>query len=150
MKNTANKAVITSLAVLLALPMAAQAGRSEAETALTQAGSAVAAAERTGATRNASVEFQVARDLFGQAQRACEDRALGPHAPLIDGPQHALNVGLFHFLPVERDGSRKGPRRRPPCGSPLTPASRGRGHGRNRGGGGNAAFRTCPSWRLMP
>jgi hypothetical protein len=74
MKNTANKAVITSLAILLALPLAAQAGRSEAETALTQATGSVAAAERAGATRNASVEFQVARDLFGQAQRACEDR----------------------------------------------------------------------------
>ena len=62
------------LAVLLSLPVAAQAGRGEADTALTRASSGVAAAERAGAAQVATVELGIARDLLMLAQRACERR----------------------------------------------------------------------------
>jgi hypothetical protein len=61
-------------ALLLALPIAAHAGRSEAETALTRASSGVAAAERAGAPATGSVEAGLAREQLMVAQRACERR----------------------------------------------------------------------------
>lgn len=63
-----------ALAALLALPGAAFAGRDDAKTALTQAGSAVAAAERAGAAANASVELKLGRDELSLAERLCDDR----------------------------------------------------------------------------
>jgi hypothetical protein len=63
-----------ALAALLALPGAAFAGRDDAETALTQAGSAVAAAERAGAETNAAVELKLGRDQLWLADRLCADR----------------------------------------------------------------------------
>jgi hypothetical protein len=72
MNATAPKAL--GLALLLALPFSAQAGRTEASTALTQAASGIAAAERTGAAQHASVELNIARDLLMQAERHCERR----------------------------------------------------------------------------
>lgn len=59
---------------LLALPLAAQAGRTEAETALTRASSGVAAAERAGAVQASPSEAAVAREQLMQAQRLCERR----------------------------------------------------------------------------
>jgi hypothetical protein len=72
--NAANAPKALGLALLLALPFSAQAGRSEASTALTQAASGLAAAERTGALQHASVELNIARDLLMQAERHCERR----------------------------------------------------------------------------
>ncbi len=62
------------LAALLAAPLSAEAGRSEARTALTRASSGVAAAERAGAPEQASVELGLARDQLMLAARACERR----------------------------------------------------------------------------
>lgn len=62
------------LAVALAVPMAADAGRTEARTAVTRAESGVAAANRAGAPQHASVEYGLARDQLMQAERACERR----------------------------------------------------------------------------
>jgi hypothetical protein len=75
MNTIASKTAIAVL--LLSLPLAATANRSEAQTALTQATSGVAAAERTAAgARNeaATVELDLAREQLLQAQRACERR----------------------------------------------------------------------------
>ena len=63
-----------ALAMLLALPAAAQAGRSEAQTALTRASSGVAAAQRTGAPQIATVEYGLAYDQLLLAERACSRR----------------------------------------------------------------------------
>lgn len=65
---------LPGLLLLLALPLAAQAGRGEAQTALTQAGSGFAAAQRAGAPSAAAVELDLARDNLMQAERACERR----------------------------------------------------------------------------
>ena len=68
------KAITIGLALALALPGIAQAGRQESELALTQARSAVAAAERAGATTEAANEFNAARDTLAQAQGSFDDR----------------------------------------------------------------------------
>jgi hypothetical protein len=60
--------------LLLAMPALAMAGRDEAETALTQANSGVAAAERAGALQSSAAEFAVAREQLMLADRACERR----------------------------------------------------------------------------
>jgi uncharacterized iron-regulated membrane protein len=65
---------ILAFAVLLALPLSALAGRNEANTALTQASSGVAAAERAGAPQAAAVELANARDQLLLATRQCERR----------------------------------------------------------------------------
>jgi hypothetical protein len=72
MKSMTMKAM--GLSLLLALPLAAHAGRNEAQTALTLATSGVAAAERAGAPQFAAVELGMAHDLLMQAQRACDRR----------------------------------------------------------------------------
>lgn len=61
-------------ALLLAMPVAALAGRGEAETALTRASSGVAAAERAGALQASPSEAGIAREQLMLAQRACERR----------------------------------------------------------------------------
>jgi len=61
-------------ALLLAVPLVAQAGRGEAETALTRANSGVAAADRAGAVEFSTVEIGIAREQLMQANRACERR----------------------------------------------------------------------------
>lgn len=63
-----------ALAVLLALPLSALAGKKEAELALTAARSNVAAAERADAPRHATVEVKAARDLLAQAEGSFADR----------------------------------------------------------------------------
>jgi hypothetical protein len=69
------KTIHALLAVLLlAMPVAAQAGRTEAETALTRASSGVAAAERAGAGQASPSEAAIAREQLMLAQRACERR----------------------------------------------------------------------------
>lgn len=65
---------LLAFALLLALPLAAQAGRNEANTALTQATSGVAAAQRAGAPQVATVELAQAQDQLLLAQRLCERR----------------------------------------------------------------------------
>jgi hypothetical protein len=65
-------------ALMLALPIAAHAGRGDAETALTRAGSGVAAAERAGAPQHSPVEIGAAREQLMQAQRACDRREWDP------------------------------------------------------------------------
>jgi hypothetical protein len=65
---------LPGLLLLLALPLAVQASRSDAQTALTQAGSGVAAAERSGAASAAPVELDLARGNLLQAERSCERR----------------------------------------------------------------------------
>ena len=60
--------------LLLAMPALAMAGRDEAETALTQANSGVAAAERAGALQSSAAEVAVAREQLMLADRACERR----------------------------------------------------------------------------
>ena len=62
------------LALLLVLPGAALAGRSDAETALTRAGSGVAAAQRAGAPQVATIEYNLAWDQLQLAERACSRR----------------------------------------------------------------------------
>jgi hypothetical protein len=63
-----------SLAAALALTGPAFAGHNEAELALTQARSAVAAAERAGALQEAPQDFNTARDTLAQAQGSFEER----------------------------------------------------------------------------
>jgi hypothetical protein len=65
---------VPMLVLLMSLPMAAEASRSDAQTALTQASSGYAAAERTGAPSVAPVELDLARDHLQQAERACDRR----------------------------------------------------------------------------
>lgn len=62
------------LALALALSGPALAGRQEAELALTQARSAVAAAERAGATEDVPEDFNTARDSLAQAQGSFDER----------------------------------------------------------------------------
>jgi hypothetical protein len=62
------------LAVALALSGPALAGRQDAELALTQARSAVAAAERAGALQEVPQDFGTARDTLAQAQGSFDDR----------------------------------------------------------------------------
>lgn len=62
------------LAATLALSGPAFAGRQDAEIALTQARSAVAAAERAGAVQVAPVDFGVARDSLARATFLFDDR----------------------------------------------------------------------------
>jgi len=71
-----NTPIIPSLglALLLALPGAALAGRSDAETALTRASSGVAAAQRAGAPQVATIEYGLAWDQLQLAERACSRR----------------------------------------------------------------------------
>jgi hypothetical protein len=68
------KASSLFLGLALAAPALAFAGRSESELALTQARSAVAAAERAGAAQEAPLEFNAARDTLAQAQASFEER----------------------------------------------------------------------------
>ena len=63
-----------ALAVLLALPGAAWAGRQEAEIALTQARASVGAAQRAGAVELASLELKNARDMLTRAEDSMERR----------------------------------------------------------------------------
>ena len=60
--------------VLLTLPALAMAGRDEADQALTQARSAVAAAERAGSIQAAPNETRDARSLLASAEGSYEDR----------------------------------------------------------------------------
>lgn len=60
--------------LLLTLPALAMAGRNEADQALTQARSAVAAAERAGSLQAAPTETQDARSLLAAAEGSYEDR----------------------------------------------------------------------------
>ena len=62
------------LAAALALAGPAFAGKQSAELALTQARSAVAAAERAGAVNEVPQDFSTARDSLAQAQGSYEDR----------------------------------------------------------------------------
>lgn len=59
---------------LLMLPLAAFAGKKEAEIALTAARANVAAADRADAARHATVELKTARDLLARAEGSFEDR----------------------------------------------------------------------------
>jgi multidrug resistance efflux pump len=61
-------------AALLALPLSAFAGRSEAELELTSARANVAAAERADATTHATLELREARDLLARAEGSFADR----------------------------------------------------------------------------
>jgi TATA-binding protein-associated factor Taf7 len=63
-----------ALAMLLALPMTALAGKQEAELALTAARSNVAAAERAEAARHATIELKAARDLLARAEGSFDQR----------------------------------------------------------------------------
>lgn len=60
--------------VLLSLPALALAGRDDAEHALTQARSAVAAAERAGAVETVPHDFNTARNTLAQAQGSFDQR----------------------------------------------------------------------------
>jgi hypothetical protein len=62
------------LAVALALSGPALAGRQDAELALTQARSAVAAAERAGAVQEVPQDFSAARDTLAQAEGSFDER----------------------------------------------------------------------------
>lgn len=62
------------LLILLMLPLAAWAGKDEAENALTAARSNVAAADRADAARHATVELKTARDMLARAEGSFEDR----------------------------------------------------------------------------
>lgn len=62
------------LFILLLLPLAAWAGKDEAELALTAARSNVAAAERAQAARYATLELKTAHDLLLRAEGSFEDR----------------------------------------------------------------------------
>ncbi len=61
-------------ALLLAMPLVAQANRSDAETALTRATSGVAAAQRAGAPETSAVEMAAAHEQLMLANRSCERR----------------------------------------------------------------------------
>lgn len=61
-------------AALLALPLSAFAGRSEAELELTSARANVAAAERADAATHATLELREARDLLARAEGSFADR----------------------------------------------------------------------------
>jgi len=69
------KTRILSLALLLAIPGLAQAGRQDAELMLTRAQGAVAAADRAGAPQAAATEYRIARDSLARAQGLFERRA---------------------------------------------------------------------------
>lgn len=71
---TSLRTPLVAFALLLALPFAAEAGRNEAQTALTRASSGVAAAERAGAPQVAGVELIQAHDQLLLASRQCERR----------------------------------------------------------------------------
>lgn len=60
--------------VLLTLPALAMAGRDEADQALTQARSAIAAAERAGSLQAAPNETGNARNLLASAEGSFEER----------------------------------------------------------------------------
>ncbi len=60
--------------VLLMLPLAAVAGKKEAELALTSARANVAAADRADAARYATTELKAARDMLARAEGSFEDR----------------------------------------------------------------------------
>lgn len=59
---------------LLSLPALAVAGRQEADLALTQARSAVAAAERAGGVQAAPTQISDARAMLARAEGSYEDR----------------------------------------------------------------------------
>jgi uncharacterized protein YlxW (UPF0749 family) len=61
-------------AALLALPLSAFAGRSEAELELTSARANLAAAERADAATHATLELREARDSLAQAEGSFADR----------------------------------------------------------------------------
>lgn len=63
-----------TLAATLVLSGPALAGRNDAELALTQARSAVAAAERAGAMQTVPQDFNTARDTLAQAQGSFDER----------------------------------------------------------------------------
>lgn len=63
------------IALLLASPLTAFAGKKDdAQIALTEARSAVQAAERSGAPEQVPVEMKVARDSLDQAEQELDDR----------------------------------------------------------------------------
>ncbi|HRQ63410.1 MAG TPA: DUF4398 domain-containing protein [Xanthomonadaceae bacterium] len=64
----------TVMAVLLALPGAALAGRQDAEIALTEARASVGAAQRAGAVELAGIELKTARDMLARAEASMERR----------------------------------------------------------------------------
>jgi hypothetical protein len=68
------KTRILALALLLAIPSLAYAGRQEAEVMLTRAQGAVAAADRAGAPQEAANEYRTARDTLVRAQGLFERR----------------------------------------------------------------------------
>lgn len=63
-----------ALALLMIAPLAAFAGRKEADLALTEARGAVAAAERSGAPQSAPIEMKIARDGLDLASTRYERR----------------------------------------------------------------------------
>jgi len=67
------KAAIATLTLLLALPcLAHAAGKKDAELALTEAGTAIEAAEHADAAQNAPADLRNAREVFAGAQNAFE------------------------------------------------------------------------------
>jgi hypothetical protein len=77
------------LAIAMALSGPALAGRQDAELALTQARSAVAAAERAGAVQKVPHDFHTARDTLAQAEgsfieREWDDAELESHRARAD------------------------------------------------------------------
>lgn len=64
----------TCLVLSLALSGPALAGKNEAELALTQARSAVAAAERAGGLQVAAQDYNTARDMLARAQGSFDSR----------------------------------------------------------------------------
>ena len=68
--------MIRTIAFIAATTLAAPAfaGRQDAELGLTEARSAVAAAERAGATEFAAPELNIARDMLARAEGSYDDR----------------------------------------------------------------------------
>lgn len=63
-----------ALVLLFCTPLIAFAGRKEADQAMTEARSAISAAERAGAPQSATIELKIARDGFASADTRYEDR----------------------------------------------------------------------------
>lgn len=68
------KSPMLCLVVALALPNLALAGKRDAQTQLTRAQGAVAAAERAGAATTAAQDYQVARQMLARADDLCAER----------------------------------------------------------------------------
>jgi hypothetical protein len=70
------KLVIAAITLILAMPLAAQAtDRKDAELAMTEASSAVDAAERADAAKYATTDLNTAHDMMANAQAAYDHRA---------------------------------------------------------------------------